>query len=174
MLLLLLFNTIFSKLGGKMSEEKTFPMTVQGKAKLEAELEDLITNKRAEITKQIQIARSFGDLSENSEYQSAKDEQARVEGRIRTLEVMIRNAVIIEDNNNDSSVSLGKKVTFKELPDEDPETYEIVGSVEADPFSGRISNESPMAQALLGHKVDDVVEVPLPVGSMQVQILEVK
>ena len=109
--------------------EKAYPMTAEGKAKLEAELEDLKVNKRKEIVERIKIARSYGDLSENSEYESAKDEQAFVEGRITTLEKMIRFAEIIEVQNVDTDmVSLGRKVTFVELPDGDEETYIIVGS----------------------------------------------
>lgn len=136
-----------------MSEEKTYPMTTEGRDKLQAELDDLIANQRPEITKRIQIARSYGDLSENSEYQSAKDEQAFVEGRIQTIKKMLENVEIIDSNATaEDEVSLGKTVTFKELPDEEPETYTIVGSVEADPLAGKISNESPMATALIGKK----------------------
>jgi transcription elongation factor GreA len=159
-----------------MSEEKTYPMTTEGRDKLQAELDDLIANQRPEITKRIQIARSDGDLSENSEYQSAKDEQAFVEGRIQTIKKMLENVEIIDSNATaEDEVSLGKTVTFKELPDEEPETYTIVGSVEADPLAGKISNESPMATALIGKKVNDTVAVPLPNGiNINVQILEVK
>jgi transcription elongation factor GreA len=159
-----------------MAEEKVFPMTLEGKAKLEDELNTLITVTRAEITGRIQIARSFGDLSENSEYQSAKDEQAFVEGRIKTLQNMLDNAEIIDSSEIAADeVSVGKKVTFQELPDEEPETYDIVGGVEADPLAGKISNESPIAVALLGRKVGDEVEVPLPSGdTMQVKILAVE
>jgi len=159
-----------------MSEEKTYPMTTEGRYKLQAELDDLIANQRPEITKRIQIARSYGDLSENSEYQSAKDEQAFVEGRIQTIKKMLENVEIIDSNATaEDEVSLGKTVTFKELPDEEPETYTIVGSVEADPLAGKISNESPMATALIGKKVNDTVAVPLPNGiNINVQILEVK
>ena len=158
-----------------MSEEKTYPMTAEGRDKLQIELEDLIANQRPEITKRIQIARSYGDLSENSEYQSAKDEQAFVEGRIQTLKNMIDNAEIIDSNATaKDEVSLGKTVTFKELPDEEPETYAIVGSVEADPLAGKISNESPMANALIGKKVGETVAVPLPNGiSIDVEIIKV-
>lgn len=158
-----------------MSDEKTFPMTAAGRDKLQAELEDLIANQRPEITKRIQIARSYGDLSENSEYQSAKDEQAFVEGRIVTIRKMIENAQIIStDDTASDEVSLGKEVTFKELPDEEPETYTIVGSVEADPLAGKISNESPMANALIGKKKGDTVNVPLPNGvEIEVEILDV-
>lgn len=121
-----------------MAIEKEYPMTKEGKLKLEQELEQLKTVKRKEVVERIKIARSFGDLSENSEYDSAKEEQAFVEGRITTIENMIRNAKIIEGNDsNTDTVSLGKSVTFVELPNGDEETYSIVGSVEADPFEGK-------------------------------------
>jgi len=150
-------------------------MTKEGKEKLEQELEQLKTVKRKEVVERIKIARSFGDLSENSEYDSAKDEQAFVEGRITTLENMIRNAKIIEESDLDSdTVSLGKSVTFIELPDGDEETYTIVGSAEADPFEGKISNDSPIAQSLIGKKVGDQVTVQTPGGEMQVKITSVQ
>ena len=155
--------------------EKTFPMTQEGKEKLEQELEDLKVNKRAEIIERIKIARSFGDLSENSEYESAKDEQAFVEGRISTLENMIRFAEIINDQDYaDDEVTLGRKVTFKELPDGDQEAYTIVGSAEADPMSFKISNDSPMAQALIGKKVGETVTIETPGGAFDVKILKVE
>lgn len=157
-----------------MSTDKVFPMTTEGKEKLEKELENLKTVKRKEVVERIKIARSFGDLSENSEYDAAKDEQAFVEGRISTLENMIRNAKIIqEDDMNSDTVQLGKKVTFVELPDGDKETYTIVGSAEADPFEGKISNDSPIAKSLLGHKVGAEVSVQTPGGEMNVKIVEV-
>ncbi len=148
-------------------------MTKEGKLKLEQELEHLKTVKRKEVVERIKIARSFGDLSENSEYDSAKEEQAFVEGRITTLENMIRNAKIIEDNDSDV-VSLGKSVTFVELPEGDEETYTIVGSAEADPFEGKISNDSPIAKSLLGKTVGDEVVVQTPGGEMNVKIIAVK
>uniref|UniRef100_UPI00403F1729 transcription elongation factor GreA n=1 Tax=Candidatus Enterococcus willemsii TaxID=1857215 RepID=UPI00403F1729 len=155
--------------------EKMYPMTLEGKEKLEQELEELKTVKRGEIIERIKIARSFGDLSENSEYESAKDEQAFVEGRITTLETMIRFAQIIDNDGIDNDeVSIGKTVIFKELPDEDTEEYTIVGSAEADPFSGKISNDSPIAQALIGKKVNDEVKIATPGGEMLVKIVEVK
>ncbi|MQR88465.1 transcription elongation factor GreA [Bacillus megaterium] len=158
-----------------MAQEKVFPMTEEGKLKLEQELEYLKTVKRKEVVERIKIARSFGDLSENSEYDSAKDEQAFVEGRITTLENMIRNAKIIEeDAENSSIVSLGKSVTFVELPDGDEETYTIVGSAEADPFEGKISNDSPIAKSLMGKQVGDQVTVQTPGGDMSVKIVSVK
>ncbi|WP_216829079.1 transcription elongation factor GreA [Alkalihalobacterium elongatum] len=158
-----------------MAEEKTHYMTLEGKQKLEEELEYLKTEKRKEVVERIKIARSFGDLSENSEYDSAKEEQAFVEGRISTLEKMIRDAVIIKDDQTNSSVvSLGKTVRFVELPEGDEEEYTIVGSAESDPFEGKISNDSPMAQSLLGKSVGDKVTVNTPAGEMEVKILEVK
>lgn len=158
-----------------MAAEKVFPMTQAGKAKLEQELETLKTVKRKEVVERIKTARSFGDLSENSEYDSAKEEQAFVEGRITTLENMIRNAEIIEeDATSGDSVSLGRSVTFIELPDGDEETYTIVGSAEADPFEGKISNDSPIAKSLLGRKVGDQVSVQTPGGEMSVRIVTIK
>lgn len=157
-----------------MSEDKTYPMTSDGKAKLEAELETLKTKTRSEVIERIKIARGFGDLSENSEYESAKDEQAFVEGRISTIEHMLQNAEIIDsDAVAKDEVSLGRSVTFKELPDEEPETYTIVGQSEADPMTGKISNESPIAIGLLGHKLNEEVTIKIPSGDMKVKIIAV-
>lgn len=157
-----------------MAEEKTFPMTLEGKKKLEEELEDLKTNKRAEVIKRIKIARSFGDLSENSEYESAKDEQSFVEGRIKEIDTMLNHAEIIDNENVDADeVSVGKSVTFQE-DDDDPETYQIVGAAEADPLNGKISNESPIAKGLVGHKKSEKVTVTTPGGEMTVTIIDVK
>ncbi|WP_164668530.1 transcription elongation factor GreA [Virgibacillus doumboii] len=158
-----------------MATEKSFYMTQEGKEKLESELHYLKTERRQEVVERIKVARGFGDLSENSEYDAAKDEQAFVESRISQVETMIRNAVIIEnDNDNPDIVSLGKSVTFKELPDGEEETYTIVGSAEADPFEGKISNDSPMAKSLLGHEIGTEVTVTTPGGDIQVQIVKVE
>lgn len=158
-----------------LAAEKVFPMTLAGKEKLEQELEYLKSVKRKEVVERIKIARSFGDLSENSEYDSAKEEQAFVEGRITTLENMIRNAKIIEEAEmSTDGVTLGRSVTFVELPDGEEETYIIVGSAEADPFEGKISNDSPIAKSLMGKKVGDVVSVQTPGGDMSVRITEIK
>ncbi|WP_027963513.1 transcription elongation factor GreA [Halalkalibacillus halophilus] len=158
-----------------MAEEKNFYMTEDGKQKLEQELEDLKITKRPEVVERIKVARSFGDLSENSEYDAAKDEQAFVESRISQLENMIRYAVIIEnDNSNTDVVDLGKTVRFAEIPDGDEEEYQIVGSAEADPLEGRISNDSPMAKSLIGKRIGDKVMVQTPGGEFQVEIVEVK
>ena len=158
-----------------MAQEKVFPMTQAGKQKLEQELEHLKTVVRKEVVERIKIARSFGDLSENSEYDAAKDEQAFVEGRITTIENMIRNArMISEDELSKDAVSLGSSVTFVELPEGDEETYTIVGSAEADPFEGKISNDSPIAKSLMGRKVGDQVSVQTPGGEINVKIIEIK
>jgi len=157
-----------------MAEEKSYYMTEEGKEKLENELHVLKTEKRKEVVERIKIARDFGDLSENSEYDSAKEEQAFVETRIAQLEKMIRNAVIIEnDEANADIVSLGKQVTFVELPNGEEETYTIVGSAEADPFEGKISNDSPMAKSLLGQEKGTEVMVPTPGGEIKVKIVDV-
>lgn len=158
-----------------MVEEKKHYMTSEGKKKLEDELEYLRTERRKEVVERIKVARSFGDLSENSEYDAAKDEQAFVESRIQQIEQMVRNAVIIEDDkSNPDMVSIGKSVTFKELPDGDEEKYTIVGSAEADPFEGKISNDSPIAKGLMGKKVGDSVVINTPGGEMKVEIVQVK
>ncbi|WP_017728589.1 transcription elongation factor GreA [Halalkalibacterium ligniniphilum] len=158
-----------------MAEEKKHYMTEEGKQKLEEELEYLKTERRKEVVERIKIARSFGDLSENSEYDSAKEEQAFVEGRISQIEKMIRNAEVIkEGEGNANVVGLGKTVKFIELPDGDEEEYTIVGSAESDPAEGKISNDSPMAQSLLGRSVNDTVVVHTPSGDMEIKILEIR
>ena len=161
-----------------MSNEKQYPMTLEGKQKLEDELNTLKTVKRPEVVDRIKVARSFGDLSENSEYDSAKEEQGFVEGRISLIEQMLRNSVIITEDDSSTTISLGKTVTFDELINGKranfEETYAIVGSAEADPIEGKISNDSPIAKALIGKHVDDVVKITTPGGDMEVVILEVK
>ncbi len=158
-----------------MAIEKKYYMTQEGKEKLEEELLFLKTERRQEVVERIKVARDFGDLSENSEYDAAKDEQAFVETRISQVESMIRNAVIIEnDNQNPNVVSLGKSVTFMELPNGEEETYMIVGSAEADPFEGKISNDSPMAKSVLGHEIGEEVTVVTPGGDIQVKIMKVQ
>lgn len=155
--------------------QKSFPMTAEGKEKLEKELNDLKTIKRPEVIERIKIARSFGDLSENSEYESAKDEQSVVESRISQIEEMIRFADVVDASTVDADeVSVGKSVTFLEDGEDEPETYRIVGAAESDPFSGKISNESPIAVALLGKHKGDKVQITTPGGMMKVTITDVK
>ncbi|EHL99626.1 transcription elongation factor GreA [Lentilactobacillus parafarraginis] len=158
-----------------MAEQESYPMTEEGRDKLKAELEDLKVNQRPKVVDRIKIARSYGDLSENSEYESAKDEQSMLESRITTIEHMLQYAQIIDSNATDKDeISVGKSVTFKELPDEEPETYKIVGAAEADPMSGKISNDSPIAKGLLGHRLNEEVTIKIPAGDMQVKILKVE
>ena len=153
--------------------DKSYPMTAEGKKKLENELEELKTKTRPEVIERIKVARGFGDLSENSEYEAAKDEQSTLENRIVTIQTMLRYAEIIDAKAvAKNEVSIGKKVTFEE--DGDEETYEIVGAAEADAFNGKISNESPIAQGLIGRKVGDQVTINTPGGEMTVKITKVE
>lgn len=156
-------------------KEKSYPMTVEGKEKLEYELNELKTTKRKEIVERIKVARGFGDLSENSEYESAREEQAFIEGRIQKLEGMLQYAEIIDvDNVVEGEVTLGRTVLFKELPDGFEEEYKIAGAAEADPFEGKISNESPIAKALMGRTAGEQVTIETPGGEMEVEILSVQ
>ncbi len=149
-------------------------LTPEGKKQLEEKLQYLKTVKRPEVVKKIGTAREFGDLSENSEYDAAKDEQALIEGQIAEIEDTLLNAVIIKKSDIDTSkVSLGTKVKlYDEEFDEDVE-YKIVGSDESDPKSGLISNESPVGAALLGHKVGEMVVVSTPNGEVRYKILSI-
>lgn len=150
-------------------------LTPEGIAKYEEHLEYLKTTRRMEIAEQIKIARSFGDLSENAEYDAAKNEQAKNEYDIVQLENMLRSAVIIDEDLLDTeTVNVGAVVTLHNEEAAMDMTYHIVGSAEADPMEGRISNESPVGMAILGHKAGDVVEVQTPGGSIHLRILEIK
>ena len=154
---------------------KQVMLTEEGLKKLEAELEVLKGEKRTEIAEKIKVARSYGDLSENSEYDAAKDEQAFVEGQIQILETKIRYAEIIDsDAVAKDEVAIGKTVTVEEVGTTDRDVYHIVGAAGADIFSGKISNESPIAQALIGKKVGDKVAIESPAGSYSVEILSVE
>ena len=158
-----------------VAQDKMYPMTEEGKEKLEKELEDLKMVQRPKVIDRIKIARSYGDLSENSEYESAKDEQSMLETRISTVERMLQYAQIIDNDGTDKDeITVGKKVTFKELPDEEPEEYTIVGAAEADPMSGKISNDSPIAKGLLGHRKGEEVTFDTPGGDMSVKVLDVE
>ena len=149
-------------------------MTIEGKEQLEFELNELKTTKRKEIVERIKIARGFGDLSENSEYESAREEQAFIEGRIQKLAHMLQYAELIDTENvEEGEITLGRTVQFKELPDGFEEEYKIVGAAEADPFEGKISNESPIAKALIGRKAGEQVIIETPGGEMEVEILSV-
>lgn len=155
--------------------EKSYPMTAEGKEKLQAELKNLKLVKRPEVIQRIKVARSFGDLSENSEYDAAKDEQSHVEDRIAQVEDMLKYAQVIDaDSVDPNEVSVGKTVTYTEVGTDDPETYTIVGSDESDPLNGKISNDSPIAQALLGKKKGETVSITTPGGQFDVVINKVE
>ena len=147
-------------------------LTAAGFAELEEELHDLRVNKRAENVQAIKEARSHGDLSENSEYDAARDEQAKIEARIQELEYKLEHATII-DNKDKSTVNVGCEVTILYVDDEEEDVYSIVGSLEADPFENKISNESPIGSAIIGKKVGDVVDVNANGSSYQVKILKI-
>lgn len=138
-------------------------LTKEGKEELEKRLDYLKMEKRAEITERIKTAREFGDLSENAEYDAAKNEQAMIEGEILEIEEKLKRAVIIKESKK-GQVSLGSKVDFIDEELGELVTYEIVGTTEADVEQGRISNESPIGNALLGRKANDVVRVQVPAG----------
>jgi transcription elongation factor GreA len=155
-----------------MAEEGIF-LTLEGQRKLGEELEYLRTVRRAEVAERIQSAKEEGDITENAAYDYAKEEQAFVEGRIQALETTLRRAIIIEGGSTDE-VGLGTRVTVMERGGDTPETYRIVGSVEADPMNGRISNESPIGKALLGHRAGDEVAVSTPGGILHFQIVSIE
>lgn len=157
-----------------MSEQKKFVMTYEGVKKLENELEYLKTVKRKEITEKIKVALGYGDLSENSEYDEAKNEQAFTEGRIIQLENMLKNAEVVDEAEVPSDVvSVGSKVKVKDYDFDEEVIYTIVGSAEADPMEFKISNESPVGSGLLGKKVGDIVEISVPDGVSKYEILEI-
>ena len=153
-----------------MGNKNAVYLTQQGLDDLKKELDDLINVRRPE---NIQEARALGDLSENAEYDAARNEQAEIEGRIKQLEKMLENVSIITDVGTDT-VSIGNTVSIKYVDDEEEDEYKIVGSQEADPFESKISNESPIAQALFDHKVGDIVTVESPNGNYAVEIIEIK
>lgn len=149
-------------------------LTKEGKEELEKRLEYLKVTKRAEITERIKTARDFGDLSENAEYDAAKNEQAMIEGEIVEIEAKLKYAVIIQENSaKKGTVSLGSKVEIVDNETNEVLSYEIVGTTEADVEQGRISNESPIGNALLGHKAGDTVTVKVPVGVTTITIKKV-
>ncbi|HHU69439.1 MAG TPA: transcription elongation factor GreA [Thermoanaerobacterales bacterium] len=149
-------------------------LTPEGLKKLEEELDYLKTVKRREIAAKIKIAIGFGDITENSEYEEAKNEQAFVEGRIATLEKMLRNAKVIDDSDIATDmVGIGTKVRVQDVDLGDEIEYTIVGSAEADPTNYKISNESPVGKSLLGKHVDDIVEIDVPAGVIRYKILEI-
>ena len=155
-----------------MTDKKIY-LTSEGLEELKSELDYLINVKRPENITAIKEARALGDLSENADYDAAKNEQAELEGRIKKLEKMLENVEIIEKVSTDK-VGIGCTVSIKYVDDDDTDEYKIVGSQEADPFMSKISNESPIAKALLNRKVGDIVTVESPNGTYQVKITEIK
>ena len=153
---------------------KQIILTYEGLEKLEKELEYLKTTKRKEIAETIKQATAFGDLSENAEYDEAKNEQAHVEMRIIQIEGLLKNAKIIDDDDVDTTaVSLGCKVKVSNLENNSEAEYTIVGSTEADPSEAKISDESPVGSALLGKQVGEVAEVEVPAGKMRFKIISI-
>ena len=155
-----------------MKKEQVIYLTPQGFLDLEAELNDLKLNKRPAVIQALQEARALGDLSENAEYDSARNEQAQVEGRIKELEFKLEHCQVMDGGNKDT-VAVGSTVTIDYVDDDDTEVFSIVGSMEADPFENKISNESPIGKAILGKKVGDICDVPSPNGSYQVKIVKI-
>ncbi len=157
-----------------MTEKKAIYLTAEGLAEIKAEYDELINVKRPANIIAIKEARALGDLSENADYDAARNEQAQIEGRIKKLEQMIENVVVIEESSKDK-VALGSTVAIRYVDDEDEtDEYKIVGSQEANPFASKISNESPIAQALLNRKVGEIVTVESPNGSYRVEITDIK
>lgn len=168
-----MINSLYERESDLMAEKHVF-LTKEGLVKIEDELDELKSVRRKEIADRIKQALSFGDISENSEYDQAKNEQAQLEERIAKLENMLRNAKLIdEDEITTDKVSIGSKVLVKDLEFDEEMEYVIVGSAEADPYEGKISNESPLGSTLIGGKVGEIVEVSVPDGVIKYEILKI-
>lgn len=155
-----------------MSE--TIYLTAEGADKMKIELEELVGPAREEMAKRLRAAIQQGDLSENADYHKAKEDQGFLEGRIQELQYLLKNATIIENNNHQHEIiEIGATVTVQE-DDYDPETYRLVGATEANPRNGRISNESPIGQSLLGKRVGEQVNVKTPGGVIKLKILKIE
>ena len=153
-------------------KKDNFIITAEGYLKLEEELNELKTVKRPQIIKALKDARAQGDLSENADYDAARNAQAELEGKIKELEYMLENAKIIDHNNKDE-VNIGSTITICYIDDDEDEEYKIVGSMEADPMENKISNESPIGKAVIGKKVGDIVSVDSPNGAFDVEIKKI-
>lgn len=155
-------------------DNKQVKLTEDGLKQLEEELEYLKTKKRKEVSEKIKVALGFGDLSENSEYDEAKNEQAQVEARIVSVENMMKNAIVIDESERDTSkVELGATVTIHDIEFDEDITYKIVGSTEADPDEGRLSDESPLGKSLMGKAEGEMIDVDAPAGVIQYKILKI-
>ena len=149
-------------------------LTPEGKRKLEEELQDLKTNKRVEIANEIKTARGFGDLSENAEYDEAKNAQARMESRVRQIEEMLRNCVVVDESDRPAdTVSVGRAVRVYDTEYDEEDVYTVVGSTEADPARLFVSSESPIGAALIGKRVGDIAEVQAPGGIIKLEVREI-
>ncbi len=158
-----------------MAAEKKNILTYEGLRKLEEELEDLKVNRRKEVADKIKEAREQGDLSENAEYDAAKDEQREIEARIEELEKILKNAEVVDEDEVDvDTINIGCKVKILDMEYDEELEFRIVGSTEASSLQGKISNESPVGKALLRHKVGDVVEVETQAGVIEYKILEIQ
>ena len=155
-------------------DNKQVKLTEDGLKQLEEELEYLKTKKRKEVSEKIKVALGFGDVSENSEYDEAKNEQAQVEARIVSVENMLKNAIVIDESERDTSkVELGATVTIHDIEFDEDITYKIVGSTEADPDEGRLSDESPLGKSLMGKAEGEMIDVDAPAGVIQYKILKI-
>ena len=154
-----------------MNADKPVYVSAEGLKKMEAELEELRTSKRAEVAERIHNAMEFGDFSENSELEQAKNDQAFLEGRIQSLEQMLKRAVVIDEKADHDRVEIGSKVTVES--DGEKTQYVIVGSAEAAPAEGKISNESPVGRALIGHRPGETVKLTVPAGTVEMRIVGV-
>jgi transcription elongation factor GreA len=156
-------------------QSKEVVLTQEGLDRLREEIERLSTVEREKVAERIREAREFGDISENSEYDDAKNDQAMLEHRINQLEEKLRRARVIKESEiSTKTVSLGATVTLKDLDYDEEFVYQLVGSAEADPTNHRLSNESPVGQAILGRAVGDVVTVPAPVGTLKYEVLKIE
>lgn len=154
--------------------DKEIKLTAEGLKKLQEELETLITVKRPEVLERLKEARAQGDLSENSEYDQAREDMGFIDGRIEEIQQMLKIVVVIDEATNNDTINLGSTVVLEDVEFGDQDTYTIVGTVEADPFKGLISNDSPVGAAVLGHKAGDVVTVNTPNGALEYKIVEIK
>jgi transcription elongation factor GreA len=155
-----------------MANAKEVFVTAEGLEEMKNELEYLKNTKRPEVINALKEARALGDLSENAEYDAARNEQAEVEGKIKELELLIENAKVISEVSKDK-ITVGSNVKIEYIDDSEIEQYTIVGSKEADPFANKISNESPLAASIIGKKVNEIVTVDSPSGKYKVKIVEI-
>lgn len=153
--------------------DKVIKLTADGLKKLQEELETLTTVKRPEVLERLKEARAQGDLSENSEYDQAREDMGFIDGRIEEIKQMLKDVAVIDEATNKDTINLGSTVVLEDIEFGDKETYTIVGTVEADPFKGLISNDSPVGAAVIGHKAGDVVVVNTPNGALEYRIVEI-